>query len=338
LEGLDRRAFPPYVLLGEPGPLERTLAALDVRYDITPRPFRTIGGIRHFVRTARRERIRILHLLAPRTLALAARTMGLAVVERVNLLRGPDAGGFVARPWVDRTLLRLPHRVIVPSRAMERQLVRRGVPERKVRLVPNGVRPMIAARGAGELRAGLGLAPDACVVLSVARLAPVKGLDVLVEAVARARQTRPRLVLVVAGEGPERPGLEARARTARIDARFLGNRSDVGDLLAASDIYAQPSRSECAGQALVEAMLAGCAVVASDTGGLKEIVHDGATGLLVPVGDVAALAAAIGSLADDAPRRAWLGVRARASACALPGQDAMCRATEAVYEEALSCR
>jgi glycosyltransferase involved in cell wall biosynthesis len=239
---------------------------------------------------------------------------------------------------MDRALLRLPHRVIVPSRAMERQLVARGVPGRKVRIVRNGIRPIVAAQGARELRSGLGLAPDACVVLSVARLARIKGLDLLIEAIARARQTRPRLVLVVAGEGLERPALEARARTAGIDARFLGNRSDIGDLLAASDIYAQPSRSECAGQALVEAMLAGCAVVASDTGGIKEIVHDGATGLLVPVGDVGALAAAIGALADDAPRRARLGAQARVSAGALPGQDAMCRATEAVYHEALSCR
>jgi glycosyltransferase involved in cell wall biosynthesis len=338
LEGLDRRAFPPYVLLGEAGPLERTLAGLGVPYDITPRPFRTIGGIRHFVRTARRERIRILHLLAPRTLAFTARTMGLAVVERVNLLRGPDAGGFVAQPWVDRALLRLPHRVIVPSLAMKRQLLARGVPERKVHLVWNGVRPMVTGAGAGALRAGLGLAPDACVVVSVARLARIKGLDVLIDAMARARRTRPHLVLVIAGEGLERPALEAQARAAGIDVRFLGNQSDVGDLFAASDIYAQPSRSECAPQALVEAMLAGCAVVASDTGGMREIVSDGATGLLIPVDDAAALAVAIGTLADDAPRRAWLGGRARASAGAFPGPDAMCRATEAVYHEALSCR
>jgi len=338
LEGLDRRAFPPYVLLSEAGPLERTLIELGVRYDITPRPFRTIGGIRHFVRTARREHSRIVHLLAPRTLALAARTMGLAVVERVNLLRGPDAGGFVARQWVDRALFRLPHRVIVPSRAMERQLVRRGIPGRKVRLVRNGIRPMEAGARAGDVRVGLGLAPDACVVLSVARLARVKGLDVLVDAMARARRTRPHLVLVIAGEGLERPALEAQARAAGVDARFLGNRSDVGDLLAVSDIYVQPSRSECAGQALVEAMLAGRAVVASDTGGVTETVDDGVTGLLVRVADIAALAAAIGSLADDPARRAWLGTRARASADAFPGQDAMCRATEAVYHEALSCR
>ena len=264
--------------------------------------------------------------------------MGLAVVERVNLLRGPDAGGFVARPWMDRALLRLPHRVIVPSRAMERQLVARGIPGRKVRLVRNGVRPMVARGIASDARAALGVSPDACVVLSVARLARIKGLDVLIDAVARAQRTRPRLVLVVAGEGPERPALDTQARAAGVDARFLGNRSDVGDLLAASDIYVQPSRSECAGQAVVEAMLAGCAVVASDTGGLREVVHDGGTGLLVPVADAGALAAAIGSLADDPARRAWLGVRARASAGAFPGQDAMCRATEAVYHEALSCR
>jgi glycosyltransferase involved in cell wall biosynthesis len=338
LEGLDRRAFPPYVLLGEAGPLEGTLARLGVRYDITPSPFRSIGGIRHFVRTARRERIRIVHLLAPRTLAIAARTMGLAVVERVNLLRGPDAGGFVERPWVDRALLRLPHRVIVPSRAMERQLVARGIPRRKVRLVQNGIRPMAARVNADDLRAELRVAPDACVVLSVARLARIKGLDILIDAMARVRRTRPDMVLVIAGEGPERPTLEAQARAAGVDARFLGSRLDIGDLLAACDIYVQPSRSECAGQALVEAMLAGRAVVASDTGGLAETLHDGATGLLVPVADVAALAEAIGALADDPARRAWLGVRARASAGAFPGEDAMCRATEAVYHEALSCR
>jgi glycosyltransferase involved in cell wall biosynthesis len=337
LEGLDRQAYPPFVLLGEDGPLATSLAALGVRYEISPFRFRTARGVRHFVRVARRERARVLHLYAPRTLAIAARALGMAVVERVNVLRGPEAGGFVKRPFVDRTLLRLPHRVIVPSRAMQSQLLARGVPESRVRLVENGIRLAPAAMTRADVRAALDLPADACVLLCVGRLSPIKGQDVLIEAARRVMTPDP-IVVVLAGEGRLRTCLAAAARAAGVDVRLLGNRDDVPNLLAACDIYVQPSRSEASGQALVEAMLAARAVVATDTGGTPEVVRDGETGLLVPVMDPDALATAIETLARKPALRRAMGIRARTFAQTLTTPEASCRATEAVYQEALACR
>src|SRR5439155_8126999 len=98
LRALDRAAFPPFVLLGEDGPLASSLRALDVPFEVARSSFKSVRGIRDFAKTARRRGARILHLYAARTLAIAGRALGLAVVERVNLLRSAEAGGLVARP------------------------------------------------------------------------------------------------------------------------------------------------------------------------------------------------------------------------------------------------
>src|SRR5207245_5777728 len=140
-------------------------------------------------------------------------------------------------------------------------------------------------------------------------LGRLKGVDVLL----RAAATLPGLLVEVAGDGPERPGLEA------IDpsATFLGWQPRLDDLLARWDVFALPSREEAFGIAALEAMAAGRPVVATRVGGLPELIEDGLTGLLVPPDDPAALAAALARLAADPALRARMGqaARERAAAC-----------------------
>src|SRR5439155_20906267 len=155
----------------------------------------------------------------------------------------------------------------------------------------------VAPREISAARAVLGVADDAFTVAVLGRLASWKGQDVLVEAVARL----PGAVALIAGDawrGDERRARELAERAAALGAgdrvRLLGFRDDVDVVLGASDVVAVPSTApDPLPNSALEAAAAGCCVVASAHGGLPEILRDGETGVLVPPGDAAALAAAL---------------------------------------------
>ena len=186
-------------------------------------------------------------------------------------------------------------------------------PAPQVVVVPNGIHLEHLASSSlsrAEARARLGLPAWATLIVSVGRLRPVKGFDLLLEAVA----TLPATVhLVLAGDGPEYTALANRAARPDLAGRvhFLGHLADVRPLLRAGDIYAQPSRREAFGLAAAEAAACGLPVVASAVGGLREVVRHGETGLLVPPERPAELAAALGHLVADPPLLRHLGSAAR---------------------------
>ncbi|NOT02150.1 MAG: glycosyltransferase [Phycisphaerales bacterium] len=160
-------------------------------------------------------------------------------------------------------------------------------------------------------RAELGVDDDCAIVLWVGRLDPVKGLDELLAAF-RIVDTGRRTMLLLVGDGPYRPRVESMIREYGLGnrVRLLGRRSDVAEVMKTADVFAFPSRTEGMPNALLEAMAAGLAAVATDVAGCRDVVVDGETGLLVPGGDVGALTAAMRRLlVDDGLRRA-LGARA----------------------------
>jgi len=209
---------------------------------------------------------------------------------------------------------------VAVSEDLARFLNRRlGIPERRLRVILNGVDltrygPAPAARAA--VRKALDLPADGFVALTVAALFEVKAHADLIDAAAIVLRTHPGALFLFAGEGPLEQDLRDRAERLGVAKRirFLGFRRDVPELLAASDVFVLPSQSEGLPVSVVEASAAGLPVVATDVGGTGEVVEHDRTGLLVPARDPERLAAAIGRIAADpeAARRMGAAGRERA--------------------------
>jgi glycosyltransferase involved in cell wall biosynthesis len=177
-------------------------------------------------------------------------------------------------------------------------------------------------------------------LLCVGRLIPVKGHETLLRAFAEARGGLPGATLNLAGDGPLRSELEALTATLAIgDAvRFLGRITDVAGAMRDAALVVVPSLGEGFGMVALEAAERGRAVVASDVGGLPEIVDDGRTGVLVPPRDHRALAGGLVELVLDSERTAAMGRAARERALAEFSLDRCADRIDAIYRSALSRR
>jgi glycosyltransferase involved in cell wall biosynthesis len=185
-----------------------------------------------------------------------------------------------------------------------------------IEVIYNGIAPAswqeVSDADRAAARHALGVPVDAQVVLQVGRLSAQKGQLQTLEAARRLRDRR-RMRFILVGDGPLRAELEAAIAAAELGASvsLAGGRADVRTFLSAADLFVFPSRHEGLGIAVLEAMAAGLAVVACRTGPLPEIVTDGETGVLVPSGDVDALARAVDGLLSDPARARAMGRRGR---------------------------
>jgi glycosyltransferase involved in cell wall biosynthesis len=280
----------------------------------------------------------LLHLHTGRATwlgALAARGLGIPVLTTRRMDRTVKRNA--RNRWLYRTGVR---RVVAISPAVAEALLEGGVEPGRIRTIPSAVDPaaLRPRRTRDALRAEQGLGPGEPLLLALAALVRRKGLDVLLDALARLAAAGPPPRLWIAGEGPERAALERQAARAGLGerVRFLGRREDAADLLAACDVFVMPSRREGLGVAALEAMAAGRPVVASRVGGLAAAVQEGGTGLLVPPEDPAALASALSTLLGDATLRARLGAAGPARVVAAFGAEAMVEAYEKLYREILA--
>lgn len=250
----------------------------------------------------------------------------------VTMHNAPPGDGRLARIYevLERIVARGSDAVLGVSGDLTERARRRGARHVERALVPT---PQLAAPGrdAGEVRRELGLRDGAFLLVTVARLAPQKGLDVLLDAVAVLVRRQPGVLVrvAVAGDGPLEADLAARIGQEQLPVELLGRRADVADLLAAADVVVLPSLWE--GQPLVaqEALRAGAALVATDVGGTAEVTSDAA--VLVPGGDAVALAEAVAAMMSDPERLADLRRRARARAMRLPSDDEVIAQLLGVY-------
>ena len=215
----------------------------------------------------------------------------------------------------DKDVLRelTPHmdQLIAVSSAIERKIRNEGRDTVPVRLIYNGVdlERYDNQEACCTLPEEYGMEPGSQIVGVVARLEPEKGHPTLLEAWPRVLRAVPDTYLLIVGEGSRRDALEAQARELRIAHRvvFTGRRDDVPAVTAALDVAVLPSYREAQGLTILEAMALSRPVVASDVGGIPEMIEDGRTGLLVPPHDADALADAITRLLLNHPLADTLG-------------------------------
>jgi glycosyltransferase involved in cell wall biosynthesis len=179
------------------------------------------------------------------------------------------------------------------------------------RVIPSGVERPVALRSRSTVRSELGVPDDAFVSILVATLRPEKRVDIYVDAVVRAHRECSNLRGFVVGGGPELD--RTRELCAEIGAvvTALGPRNDITDLIESADVVCLTSDTEALPLAALEALAGGRPVIATDVGGMRDVVVDGETGYLVPSGDAGAFAAALVRLARDPERSAELGEAGR---------------------------
>jgi len=213
------------------------------------------------------------------------------------------------RRIANRVLGRRPDVITAVSHELRQHMVDDGFAPSRVAVVHNGIEPgpPVGLDDERSARAALGVDPSAFVVGSVARFDPVKRLDVLVRAFARVARRDPSATLVLIGDGPDRPRVDAVIAEERIGDRVVltGMRPGALSLMPAFDVYANTSATEGISLTLLEAMAASRPIVASRVGGTPEVIVDGVTGWLVPAGGTDATADALErARADESGRRA----------------------------------
>jgi glycosyltransferase involved in cell wall biosynthesis len=246
------------------------------------RPWHDLSSLRTLTRICRRERFTVVHTHTSKAGFVgraAARLAGVPVVIHTahgfafHEASSKSATAFYA--ILERIAARWSDRLITVSEFHRSWALRLNIAgAERIVTIRNGIAParVVASRDPDEVRHELGIEASELVLVSAARLAPQKGLETLVKAFALVTRRETSAQLLVVGEGPLRSELESQAQLAGVShkVRFLGFRSDVADILNASDIAVAPSRWEGLSISVLEAMAARKPVIASDIAGRWE--------------------------------------------------------------------
>lgn len=216
--------------------------------------------------------------------------------------------------WLDAKLIRHFDHVVAVSEPIQEELRAAGVPAHKITRIANGIdtapyRRVWHDTEREAVRASLGILPERLAIGMVSQLSIEKGHVYALDAIAQLRPRFPQLLLVVIGDGPELPTLQAAVTRQNLEQHvlFCGRRSDIADVMRAFDIFLLPSLLEGLPMALLEAMATGQPAVASHVGDVDKAIQDGMSGLLVPPANPTALAAALARLAASPDLRLNLG-------------------------------
>lgn len=358
LEGLIKRGFGVELIYGrtrdDPAALKHTLLTHDIPYLYLPEMIRSVHLVHD--RTAYREilaymqsvHVDLVHTHSSKAGVLgrlAARKCGLPVVHTAHghVFYGyfnPLVSWFFIA--IEQWMARYTDRLISLTDLETRQGLARFIGRREQYVtVPSGV-PVAHFRDIpSELGMGFRVQHeihDEFIWLSVGRLTPIKGHDVLIKAFAAMPHERMCLILV--GDGEEKAALQKLAQRLGVQAqvKFMGGCEDIRPALSAANAFVLASRNEGMGRVFIEAMAAGLPVIGTATGGVPEVVEEGVTGLLVKPGHVNELAAAMTRLYQD--RELRHAMRARAPEAVYPkyDQETMIDRIAQVYRDVLAER
>ena len=342
--GLNARGWDTLVVHGRVGEFEESLepelarrgVALYRIDELGPRvrPWSDLLAIVRLVRLLRRERPDVVH-----THTAKAGALGRIAATLHNLTRPRDGQCLVVHTFhghvlhgyfgaigsglvrqAERLLARLADIVVTLSRGQRQELVERFrvVRPDQAAVIPLGLeldKWMELAPSDPAAKERFGFPRDSIVFSVVGRMVPIKRPSLALDAFAHVHATVPQVRLLFAGDGELREHVQAAVTRYGLEreVRLAGWQSDLSSVYAATDVLLLTSRNEGTPVALIEAMAAGRAVVATAVGGVPDVVADGETGILVPDDDTAALEAAMTRLAHAPDRRAELGRAARAS-------------------------
>jgi glycosyltransferase involved in cell wall biosynthesis len=305
--GLKLRGHRQAIVCREGSPLHQR--ARNEGFDVVP--LGTVGALRKLLREGQ---FNIVHAHDGRAQTISFRaSMGLPLRRVASRLVAFEP----RHPLVHRWKYSLTcHGVIALSQSVRQVLLATGVPDAHIQVIVPGIEmpaELPSAEARSRARARRGFQDDEFVVGHLAAFTSEKGQDVALKAAILLATKLPRARMLLGGDGPEKsqPAMLELARQASGLVQLPGFVDDVDEFYAALDLYIMPSRSEAWGLTALRAMAFSLPVIASNVGGLPEVVIDGQTGWLVPPESPEALAAAILVAASDPSRLAELGRNAR---------------------------
>jgi len=227
-------------------------------------------------------------------------------------------------------------KIVTVSKDIKNTLVRRGIKEGRIVVIPNGIDVYKYDAFVDEIKVknSLNIANYNTVVCCVGRLSPQKGHYFLLNAAKEVIKTNQKVIFLLVGDGPLKKDLEKQSLILGINKKvlFTGYRDDIKDLLRISSLFVMPSLSEGTPMALLEAMASGKAVVATNVGGIPEIIRDGFSGILVKPKDIKGMVESIISLLNDEKMAKDFGKNAKACIKSKYSAEAMTRKYEDLYE------
>lgn len=321
LERFDRERFDLRVCaLQERGgnPVAKDLEKAGIPVDLLNIPtLRHPANLFKIIGYLRRRKPQLIHAQLEFSIvlgSLAAKLTGIPCVTTLHTLDNPQQPRAYWRYRI--TLAALKHlcsRSIGVSESARLHHLRDGnIPGEKIITLYNGIDLSAyqdpSPEACLEKRKELGLAPNSTIAVTVAVLREPKGIQFMLQAMAQLRETNPTLQYLVVGDGEHGPTLKEQARSLGLENQvvFAGQRKDIHEILPLCDFFVLPTLTEALPTVLMEAMAAKKAMIASNVGGVPEMIQDGVNGRLLPPGDVPALVKACAQLADDsALRKAW---------------------------------
>ena len=355
---LNRNEFEVDVVAGQTEDIDRNLDLSDSGFDLpiisvptlrrSVHPVRDLRALYDLIRIIENGDYDVVHTHTSKAGILgrlAASICGVRVI--VHSSHGTILHGYFSPTvtavfaFLEKMIAAISHKIICLTRKEIGEYLEAGIGrEDQFTYIFNGIDIGAFESRVGDrqnLRIELNFEQDHIVCVSVGRLVPVKGQCDLLDAFAEAHASSPELRLLLVGDGELRKDLEDQIDRLGIGevTRLVGWREDVAELLDACDIFVLTSLNEGLGLVLVEAMAKKLPVVATEVGGVPEVVDDGQTGLLVPALEPSAISAAITRLAKDKPTRTAYGQDGYARAHRLFSIEKTVANTETLYRDLL---